>query len=126
MRHFHHYQLLQMNKSEITVVIVSYYRAKRLKRCLDTLKDIPNIIVWDNNTTGEELQEIQGYESEYNNVRFIFSPTNVGLTTAWNRGIIESKTDWVLMTCDDMLFDDDWFDVLTDILEKKPHLEQIH
>jgi glycosyltransferase involved in cell wall biosynthesis len=115
-----------MNKSDITVVIVSYYRANRLKKCLDTLKDIPNIIVWDNNTTGEELEKIRSFTSEYKNTTFFFNEENVGLTTAWNRGIIESKTDWVLLTCDDMLFDADWFQVLSDILSERPHLEQIH
>lgn len=115
-----------MNKSDITIVIVSYYRANRLKKCLDTLKGIQNIIVWDNNTTGDELDKIKSLAEVYTNVEFIFSNENVGLTTAWNRGIIQSKTDWVLLTCDDMLFDEDWFEVLTDILKQKPHLEQIH
>ena len=108
-----------MNKSDITIVIVSYYRANRLKKCLDTLKGIQNIIVWDNNTTGDELDKIKSLAEVYTNVEFIFSNENVGLTTAWNRGIIQSKTDWVLLTCDDMLFDEDWFEVLTDILKHK-------
>lgn len=117
-----------MNKQDITIVVVSYYRADRLKRCLDTLKDMPNIIVWDNNTTGLELDKIKELQSnpQYSNVDFIFSADNVGLPRAWNQGIIRSKTDWVLMTCDDMLFDDDWFDILNDILIQKPQLEQIH
>lgn len=117
-----------MTKSDITVVVVSYYRSSRLKRCLDTLKDVPSVIVWDNNTTGGELHAIRRLESggEYPNVNFIFSPDNVGLPKAWNQGIIRSKTDWVLVTCDDMLFDDDWFEVLNAILAEKPHLEQIH
>lgn len=115
-----------MNKSDITIVIVSYYRANRLKKCLDTLKDMPNIIVWDNNTTGKELETIKSFASDYGNTTFFFNDENVGLTTAWNRGIIESKTDWVLLTCDDMLFDEDWFQVLSDILSERPQLEQIH
>jgi glycosyltransferase involved in cell wall biosynthesis len=117
-----------MTKSDITVVVVSYYRANRISRCLDTLQDIPNVIVWDNNTTGEELQLLKTIDknNQYPNIKFIFHPENVGIPKAWNRGIIESTTDWILLTCDDMLFDDDWFEVLTSILEEKPHLEQIH
>lgn len=115
-----------MNKSDITIVVVSYYRSNRLKRCLDSLNDMSNIIVWDNNTTGEELIKIKEIVPNYTNVDFIFSEQNLGLTTAWNRGIIKSNTDWVLLTCDDMIFDDDWFDVLNNILEERPHLEQIH
>jgi glycosyltransferase involved in cell wall biosynthesis len=115
-----------MNISDITIVIVSYYRGNRLNRCLDTLKNVPNVIVWDNNTTGEELEKVKKAEQNHPNVKFIYSPDNIGLTKAWNQGIIQSKTDWVLMTCDDMLFDEDWFDVLNSILDEKPYLEQIH
>lgn len=121
-------QEYRMTKEEITIVIVSYYRAARLERCLETVKNIPNVIVWDNNTTGEELQTIHKIESsnKYPNTKFIYSKENVGLPKAWNQGIINSTTDWVLMTCDDMLFDEDWLEVLTDILDAKPHLEQVH
>lgn len=117
-----------MTKSDITVVVVSYYRAARVRRCLDTLQDVPNIIVWDNNTTGEEFQALKAIEEskQYPNVRFIFHPENVGIPKAWNMGMVESTTDWVLLTCDDMLFDSDWFEVLTNILKEKPQLEQIH
>lgn len=115
-----------MNINEITIVIVSYYRGDRLRRCIETLKDVPNIIVWDNKTTGEELDKIKKIEQDYLNIKFIYSEENYGIPKAWNQGIIQSKTDWVLLTCDDMLFDSDWFDVLNDILIEKPHLEQIH
>ena len=115
-----------MEISNLTIVIVSYYRGDRLRKCLDTLKLAPNIIVWDNNTTGDELKKIQSIEKDFPNVKFIYSEENVGLTKAWNQGIIQSQTDWVLLTCDDMLFDEDWFEVLTKIIQEKPHLEQIH
>lgn len=115
-----------MNINNITIVIVSYYRGSRLNKCLDTLKNIPNILVWDNNTTGEELEKVKLAEQNHPHVKFIYSEENVGLTKAWNQGIIQSETDWVLLTCDDMLFDEDWFEVLNDILKEKPQLEQIH
>lgn len=115
-----------MLRSNITIIIVSYYRGDRLRRCIKTIDPEFNIIVWDNNTTGEELDKIKQVEKDYPKVKFIYSEENVGLPKAWNQGIIHSETDWVLLTCDDMLFDEDWFDVLCDILDKKPYLEQIH
>jgi len=115
-----------MDINNITIIIVSYYRGSRLNKCLDTLKNVPNIIVWDNNTTGEELEKVKLAEQNHPHVKFIYSQENVGLTKAWNQGIIQSKTDWVLLTCDDMLFDEDWFEVLNNVLDEKPHLEQIH
>lgn len=115
-----------MKPSEITAVIVSYYRANRLRRCIETLHLLPNIIVWDNNTTGDELEKIKQIEKDFPNVKIIYSQENVGYTKACNQGFVLSDTDWVLSCADDMLFDEDWFDVLNQILDEKPHLEQIH
>jgi glycosyltransferase involved in cell wall biosynthesis len=115
-----------MRPSDITAVIVSYYRGDRLRKCIETLHLLPNIIVWDNNTTGEELEKIKQIEKDFPNVRIIYSQENVGYTKACNQGFILSDTDWILSCADDMLFDKDWFDVLNQILDEKPHLEQIH
>ena len=115
-----------IKKSEITIVIVSYYRGDRLKRCLETIDDNFKVIVWDNNTQGEELDKVKNTQKLFPNATFIYSKENVGLTKAWNQGILHSTTDWVLLTCDDMLFDSDWFEVFNDILNSKPTLEQIH
>ena len=48
-----------MDKSNITIVVVSYYRGKRLKRCLETIDKDFKVIVWDNNTQGEELEYVK-------------------------------------------------------------------
>jgi glycosyltransferase involved in cell wall biosynthesis len=115
-----------MKPSDITLVIVSYYRGNRLRKCIETIKDMPNIIVWDNNTTGEELDIIKQIEKDYPHIKFVYSEDNLGCTGAWNKGIILSETDWVLLCSDDMKFDSDWFDILNQILDEKPQLEQIH
>lgn len=113
-----------MFRNNITAVIVSYYRPKRLKRCIESLHQLDSILVYDNNTTGQDLHDIK--QLSYSNTKFIFNTENVGLTKAWNTGIIESKTDWVLLTCDDMIFDSDWVEVATSIIHDNPRLEQIH
>lgn len=115
-----------INKSEITAFIISYYRGNRLRKCLETLKDLDNIIVWDNNTIGKELENIKQIEKDFPNVKFIYSEENIGWSKACNQGFILSETDWVMFCADDMLFDEDWFDLLKDILNEKPQLEQIH
>jgi glycosyltransferase involved in cell wall biosynthesis len=115
-----------MKKSDLTVLIVSYYRGNRLRRCIETIKDVPNIMVWDNNTTGEELDIIKQVEKDYPNVKFIYSPENVGFPKACNQGFILSNTDWVMFCADDMMFEEDWFDILNSIIDEKPQLEQIH
>lgn len=115
-----------MELKDITIFIISYYRGHRLRECLEGLKDMPNIIVWDNNTTGKELELIKQTEKTFPNVKFIYSKENVGFSKACNQGFILSNTDWVMLTADDMLFDSDWFNSLKNILKEKPHLEQIH
>jgi hypothetical protein len=114
-----------INKNDITAVVVSYYRGDRLKICLESL-DLSNITVWDNNTKGEELQKIKNVERDMPHVNFIYSEENWGLNKPYNQTIINSNTDWVLFTVDDMIFDKGWFNVLNDILIERPHLEQIY
>jgi len=70
--------------------------------------------------------KIKQIDKDYDNVKITYSDENLGCSKAFNNLIIESNTDWVLITQDDMLFDSDWLDVLNNILEEKPHLEQIH
>ena len=115
-----------MNSSDLTVLIVSYYRGNRLRKCIETIKGIPNIIVWDNNTTGKELDIIKQVEKDYPQVKFIYSSENVGFPKACNQGFILSDTDWVMFCADDMIFEEDWFDILNNIIKEKPQLEQIH
>jgi len=115
-----------IEKENITAVVVSYYRGDRLRVCLDSLNDLKNIIVWDNNTKGEELEKIKKIELDKPDIKFIYNEENWGLNKAYNQTIINSDTDWVLLTCDDMIFDDDWFEVFSQILNEKPQLEQIY
>lgn len=115
-----------IKKENITAIIVSYYRGDRLKICLDSLEGLDNIMIWDNNTKGEELEKIKKIEQNKPNVKFIYSDENWGLNKAYNQCIINSNTDWVLLTCDDMIFDSNWLEVINQILLEKPHLEQIY
>tara|TARA_R110000803_G_scaffold149397_1_gene214792 strand:+ start:430 stop:1329 length:900 start_codon:yes stop_codon:yes gene_type:complete len=117
---------MTLQPTDLTVFIISYYRGDRLRKCIETLSLIPNIIVWDNNTTGEELEKIKQIELDFPKVKVIYSKDNVGFSKACNQGFILSETDWVMFCADDMLFEDDWFSVLNDILKNSPHLEQIH
>lgn len=114
-----------MTKNDITIGIVSYHRGDRLRRCVETLAGY-NIIVWDNNTTGPELEKIKKVDQDYDNVKIIYSKENFGCPKAFNELILRSPSDWVILTVDDMLFDSNWFEVLNDIINSNPTLEQIH
>ena len=97
-----------LQHKDITPIIVSYERGDRLRKCVETLNDCPRILVWDNNSQGKELEKIKKVDDDFENVDMMYHDKNEGCSVAWNRGVIESDTDWVLLTADDMIFDDDW------------------
>ena len=113
------------NSSNITAIIVSYFRPERLLQCVDSLHLLDNIHVYDNCTKGKDLIKIKMGASVRPKVKFIYNSENLGCSIVFNKGIIDSETDWVLLTADDMIFDFDWMDIANDIIDKKPHLEQI-
>ena len=115
-----------IKKEDITPTIISYYRSKRLEKCLNSLKEFKRIYVWDNNTEGEDLDKMKELDNSLSNVEFHFNKENVGWGKAANQCILNSNTDWVLISANDMIYESDWFEVLNKILEEKPHLEQIH
>lgn len=90
----------------VSIVICTYNRSRLLKKCLDSL--LPQlleeieIIVIDNNSTDETANITKEYLSSYKNIRYVFEK-NTGLSYARNRGIEESKSDWILYLDDDAI-----------------------
>ena len=115
-----------LSHKDITPVIIHYYRGEAVRKCVESLKDCPHIILWDNNSSERHIKLLNDIDTEFDNVEIIYNKENLGWSKPCNQGIIKSKTDWVLLSGDDMIYESDWLDVLNDILEERPHLEQIH
>ncbi|MBF93380.1 MAG: hypothetical protein CMB78_06360, partial [Euryarchaeota archaeon] len=115
-----------LSYKDITPIIVHYYRGNIVRNCIESLKDCPHIILWDNNSSEKHIKLLNDIDKDFNNVEIIYNKDNVGWGRACNQSIIQSKTDWVLLSGDDMIYEPYWLDVLNDILKEKPHLEQIH
>ena len=49
---------------DITPIVVSWNRADRLKKCLESLDNCPKIIVWDNDSKTEEKNKMINMEKE--------------------------------------------------------------
>lgn len=107
-----------MTKVSISIIICTYNRSRLLKKCLESLlhqliEEI-EIIVIDNNSTDETVEVIKEYTTIYRNIRYVFEK-RIGLSYARNRGIQESKADWILYIDDDAL-------AFTDLVERAEYL----
>lgn len=94
----------------ISIVICTYNRSRLLKKCLESIvvQNINNIeiLVIDNNSQDDTPQVVNKFASKHHNIRY-FCEQEIGLSHARNRGIKESKTDWLLYIDDDgMAFPD--------------------
>ena len=115
-----------LNYGDITVCMVHFNRPGLLSRSLPSYCKFKNIFVWDNNSENSNKIFLKAYSLKNKNVKCLWSKENVGWPRAMNRMIIESPTDWVLLTADDMLLGDDFLETLNKLLEWKPNLEQIY
>jgi glycosyltransferase involved in cell wall biosynthesis len=95
-----------MTKVDITIAICTYNRSRLLKKCLDSLlpqlSEEIEIIVIDNNSHDETADVTKVYTTNYQNIRYLFEK-NIGLSHARNRGIKESKAEWILYIDDDAM-----------------------
>jgi len=69
---------------------------------LPQLNEEIEIIVIDNNSSDDTAQVVSRYTKNYKNIHYIIEP-EVGLSQARNRGINESKADWILYLDDDAI-----------------------
>lgn len=89
----------------VSVVIPTYNRARELKRAIDSVlaqTQLPaEVVIIDDGSDDGTLQMLESYKE--GRIR-IFEQSNRGVSAARNRGIVESKNDWVAF-----LDSDDWW-----------------
>ncbi|MGB4841166.1 MAG: glycosyltransferase family 2 protein, partial [Saprospiraceae bacterium] len=88
----------------LSIVICTYNREELLKKCLNSLifqmNENIEIIIVDNNSIDETYSIASEFKKSNSNIRYVLEPIN-GLSNARNRGIKESKSDWILYLDDD-------------------------
>lgn len=115
-----------IDKDNITVCMVHFNRPQLIMNTLPSYFQFENLFVWDNNSETSNKIHLFALEKKIKNLRIFQSKENVGWPKAINRMVIESKTDWVLITAEDMMLGENFMKDLTRLVTWKPNLEQIY
>ncbi len=111
---------------DITVAMVHFNRPHLLHQTLPSYGKFGEILVWDNASAIQNQVNLLALSKRNSNIKPIWSKQNVGWPKAMNRMMCSSKTDWVLLTADDMLLGEGFIETLNKLLAWKPNLEQIY
>lgn len=112
--------------NDITVAMVTFNRPALLIQTLPTYLRFSEVLVWDNASVFGNQIALKALTAKHLNVKPTWNNENVGWPKAMNRMIAKAKTDWVLLTADDMLLGVDFIETLNCLLRWKPNLEQIY
>jgi N-acetylglucosaminyl-diphospho-decaprenol L-rhamnosyltransferase len=99
----------------VSVVIVSFNRAEKLRRSLKALGDAHQILVVDNGSRDDTAE----LEAEFPAARFIRLPKNFGLTKALNIGVRAADGEYILFLHDDAAMTGEAVSKLADFLEAR-------
>ncbi|MFQ5730469.1 MAG: glycosyltransferase family 2 protein [Planctomycetaceae bacterium] len=99
---------------DITVVVCTYNRAEMLRDALESLSRLQlsagrrvEVLVVDNASTDDTAVVVRAFESGAVPVRYIREP-QPGVVHARNRGVAESRGEWIAFFDDDQLADPNW------------------
>lgn len=111
----------------LSVIICTYNRAKYIFDVLKSIvdnsfsKELFEIVLVNNNSTDNTEAECKRFQSDYPTINFhYFIENNQGLSFARNRGIVESKGEWLIFLDDDAFVGKDYLQNLTDNLQNYP------
>lgn len=108
-----------------SIVIPVYNASKYIKRCIDSILGQSftsfEVIVVDDGSSDDSYRLLRNYETQYQYIRVI-RQTNAGVSAARNRGLKESKGDYVVFVdiddyldksfLEDFLFEKSWPDIV--------------
>jgi glycosyltransferase involved in cell wall biosynthesis len=101
----------------VSVVITTYNRSEKIKKCLDHLLkiDYPDyeIIVVNDGSTDETQTILKKYEKKHpQKIRIITHPNNKGFSQGNNTGIKNAKNEFIAFMTDDGLVKKNWLKIL--------------
>jgi len=105
-------------KPRVSVIIVSRNRKALLRRSLEALGTVHQVIVVDNGSSDGAA----ALEEDFPAARFIRLPKNFGLTKALNLGIRSAEGEYLLFLHDDTCIPADAVTKLADLLEASPEV----
>ena len=107
----------------VSIIICTYNRSKLLLKCLLSLINEQNnfsdyeILVIDNASSDNTESVVNDLKYKSSKIKYFLEP-NIGLSYARNRGILESKSDWVLFIDDDAIAFPDLIDRAVHLIER--------
>jgi GT2 family glycosyltransferase len=105
-------------KPRVSVIIVSRDRNELLRRSLEALGTVHQVIVVDNGSSDGSA----ALDDDFPSVRFIRLPKNFGLTKALNVGIRRAEGEYLLLLHDDACIPAEAVSQLADLLEHSPEV----
>ena len=122
--------LLSRNHFSISVVLPTYNRINRIKKCLPTflatkLKDAQFIII-DNNSNDGTWDYLKSIAHSDKRVEIYKNPQNIGALKSHFRGFCEVKARYALMLSDDDLMVGDYISRCLEIFKRHEDVSMIH
>lgn len=119
-----------MIKSTVNIIVVTYNRLKYLKtfiRFLYLSTDYPfKLIVVDNGSTDGSREYIQNEEAIGRVWKHVFTTENLPLAQAFNAGLKESDSEFVVTVADDMIvspyLEHDWLQIFVKAMIQAPEV----
>ncbi len=99
---------------DISIVIVSLKRPRELDATLRSIGAAANVRVLLNGANREEYRNVITHHQS--SVEFVENPRNLGVSAAFNQGIVLSDTRYVVLSGDDVGYDDNWMQPLLEAL----------
>ncbi|MCH7730070.1 glycosyltransferase family 2 protein [Patescibacteria group bacterium] len=107
-------------KDKITGVIVTRNRAKDLNECLQSLVNqtqLPDKVLIVNNNSEDDTSKVVKSFSDGLRIKEVIEE-KIGYSHAYNRGLTESKTKWVVYIDDDCVAEKNWFEQVNKAVNK--------
>lgn len=115
---------------EISIVLPTYNRRRRLERCLPsflkTSVEKAEFIILDNCSTDDTWHYLQEVKKKDNRLRLIRHPQNIGGAKSTFRGYCEARAPYVLWLADDDLMIGDYIASCLEIFKKYPEVGVVH
>lgn len=112
-----------MENGLISVVIPNWNGKRFLAGCLDSLRqqtyDRLEVIIVDN---GSKDGSVEFLKEHYREARLITFPINTGFSVAVNRGIVESRGEFVALLNNDTIVDSRWAAELVNAMRQHPEI----
>lgn len=118
------------SKPHLSIIVCTYNRDKYIYNLLNSVannsfpKDMYEIILVNNNSTDNTINECKRFQEDYSDVRMrIVSETNQGLSYARNKGIQEAESDIIIYIDDDALVNSDFLSTYYTFFKNNPTIE---